>query len=354
MKTSVKHNGWAVCALVIVALCMAAAFLPWHDSAVKATVGEESTVIISETADLFGTSIKYLDAVTVFSGACLAFLLFGLLTGSKNIIRVFAAVFSIAVLLVVTVFVCGMEDYTSARYAAEEYTVLFPADAQIQLTTDVGMGIFVLPLLTVMLCLCCFKAASDKEELRQPDLRRLCICAMLVAIGVVLSGVLNIPSFSVGIYSMKIGLGSLAAILAGVLYGPFYGGVVGALVDLLQATLFPKGAFVPWFTLVALFSGLIPGLFFTHRKKAPGLLRIGLATLVGQLACSVLANTFLIHWLYGAPLEVLIVPRLINQAIMIPVYTLLIWALVLVLSRTKLLYRFTDYERQEITPVANE
>jgi len=177
---------------------------------------------------------------------------------------------------------------------------------------------------------------------------RICVCAMLIAIGVLLSGPLSIPDFSLGTYSMKVGLGSLAAILAGVLYGPLYGAIVGGLVDFLQAMLFPKGAFVPWFTLVAVLSGLIPGLFFCVRRRTVPtwmlLLRIFIATLVGQAVCSVGLNTYLLYKLYSIPWQALIIKRIVNQAVMVPVYSLLIWGIMSILKGSKLLYKFTDYD----------
>ena len=177
---------------------------------------------------------------------------------------------------------------------------------------------------------------------------RICVCAMLIAIGVLLSGPLSIPDFSLGTYSMKVGLGSLAAILAGVLYGPLYGGIVGGLVDFLQAMIFPKGAFVPWFTLVAILSGVIPGLFFiTKRRTVPAwllLIRIFVATLVGQAVCSVGLNTYLLYKLYSIPWQALIVKRLVNQAVMVPVYSLIIWGIMGILKSSKVLYKCTDYD----------
>ena len=90
---------------------------------------------------------------------------------------------------------------------------------------------------------------------------RLVVCAMLTALGVVLGGLLSIPAMPFGSYTLKIGFGVLPVIIAGVLYGPGYGAIVGALCDLLQALIFPKGAYMPWFTVVGALFGLIP-----HRK----------------------------------------------------------------------------------------
>ena len=95
----------------------------------------------------------------------------------------------------------------------------------------------------------------------------LVVCGLLTALGVILGGLLSIPAVPFGSYSLKIGFGVLPVILSGVLFGPAYGGIVGALTDLIQALLFPKGAYMPWFTVVGIFFGLVPGLFFMKKQK---------------------------------------------------------------------------------------
>ena len=44
------------------------------------------------------------------------------------------------------------------------------------------------------------------------DTRALAVCAMLTALGVLLGGMLKIPAFLFGGYSVKIGFGVLAAL----------------------------------------------------------------------------------------------------------------------------------------------
>ncbi len=162
--------------------------------------------------------------------------------------------------------------------------------------------------------------------------KKLVICALLVAIGTILGGLGSVPLFSFGVYSVKIGFGVLSVILAGVLYGPVYGGMVGGLADLLQALLFPKGPFMPWFTLVGVLFGLIPGLFFM-KKQPVTFKRLFLAVTAGQLIGSVLLNTALLVWLYGVP-WVVIWERLLKQVVMIPVYTVMVYSIVKLLQRS--------------------
>ena len=151
------------------------------------------------------------------------------------------------------------------------------------------------------------------------------------ALGVVLGGLLSIPAMPLGSYTLKIGLGVLPVIVTAVLYGPLYGGTVGALTDLLQALIFPKGAYMPWFTVIGALFGVIPGMFFVKGQK-PTLKRIFVAVFSGQMVCSVVLNTLLLMWLYGSPWQI-VYARLINQAVMIPLYTALVYYVVKLMDK---------------------
>ena len=151
------------------------------------------------------------------------------------------------------------------------------------------------------------------------------------ALGVVLGGLLSIPAMPLGSYTLKIGLGVLPVIVTAVLYGPLYGGTVGALTDLLQALIFPKGAYMPWFTVIGALFGVIPGMFFVKGQK-PTLKRIFAAVFSGQTVCSVVLNTLLLMWLYGSPWQI-VYARLINQAVMIPLYTALVYYVVKLMDK---------------------
>jgi len=164
-----------------------------------------------------------------------------------------------------------------------------------------------------------------------PRTRRTVACALFTALGVVLGGMLSIPAMPLGAYTLKIGFGVLPVILAAVLYGPGYGAAVGGLTDLLQALIFPKGGYVPWFTIVGALFGLIPGLFFTKGQR-PTFPRIFAAVFSGQAVCSVALNTLLLMWLYGSPYQI-VYARLVNQAVMIPLYSVLVYYLIRLLKR---------------------
>ena len=161
--------------------------------------------------------------------------------------------------------------------------------------------------------------------------RTLVYCALLTALGVVLGGMLSIPAMPLGSYTLKIGFGVLPVILAAVLFGPAYGGIVGGLTDLLQALIFPKGPYMPWFTVIGALFGVIPGLFFGKGQRITWK-RLFAAVFTGQTVCSVVLNTLLLMWLYGSPYQI-IYARIVNQAVMIPLYTVMIYWIIKVLRR---------------------
>lgn len=173
---------------------------------------------------------------------------------------------------------------------------------------------------------------AGKQPNVRPATRKVAVCALLSAMGAVLGIVaLPLPAVSAGGYSLKLGITVLPVILAAVLYGPAYGGMVGAITDLLPALLFPKGPFVPWFTIIGALFGVIPGLFFA-KGQTPTAKRLLVAVATGQLVCSVVLNTLLLTTLYGLPYQIVYV-RLLNQAVMIPVYTILTYGAVRLLKK---------------------
>ena len=183
---------------------------------------------------------------------------------------------------------------------------------------------------------------KDKEQRkRRPKdkqsrvMQQVLIGVRPACLGMVLGGLLSIPAMPLGNYTLKIGLGVLPVIVTAVLYGPLYGGTVGALTDLVQALIFPKGAYMPWFTVIGALFGVIPGMFFVKGQK-PTLKRIFAAVFSGQTVCSVVLNTLLLMWLYGSPWQI-VYARLINQAVMIPLYTALVYYVVKLMDKCRII-----------------
>ncbi len=225
----------------------------------------------------------------------------------------------------IAVALCAM--IPCALYAYFNRTYTFEAESPDFL---VMAGIF-LPWVGIIGLMLRLWQSAQERLWTQDKTRRLVISALLTALAVVLGGLLSIPAMPFGVYSLKIGFGVLPVILTGVLFGPAYGAMVGGMADFLQVMIFPRGAYVPFFTVIGTLFGLIPGLFFMRGQEAK-FPRVLLAVAAGQLIASVGLNTLLLIWLYSMPWETFI-PRIINQAVMIPIYAVLVYYCVRLLRR---------------------
>ena len=163
-------------------------------------------------------------------------------------------------------------------------------------------------------------------------LRMIVLLAMLTAMEVVLNRFLSINT-----PYLKIGFSFVPVVVAAILYGPLGGACVGALGDLIGAILFPNGPFFPGFTVTALLTGLVYGLFL-YKKQTP--LRIVLAVAVNQLILSLFLNTLWLTILWmgtekAAPYLTILATRIGQCALLIPVQYLVIQILAPVLRRLK-------------------
>ena len=143
------------------------------------------------------------------------------------------------------------------------------------------------------------------------------VCAALIAAAIVLSRFLSINA-----WNLKIGFTFIPVFLAAYLYGPIGGALVGGVADLLGATLFPIGAYFPGFTLTCVLQGTVYGLLL-NKKQTP--VRI----------LGLLLNTLWISILYGSSFEALLVTRVVQCLIMIPVEFIVIGMLSKMMARHK-------------------
>ncbi len=161
--------------------------------------------------------------------------------------------------------------------------------------------------------------APAKAAGRDTRLVMIITLAMLTAMEVVLNRFLSIKT-----QELKIGFSFVPVVIAAMLYGPLGGGCVGALGDFIGAMLFPNGPFFPGFTLTALLTGAVFGLFL-HRSQKP--VRVVLSVALNQLILSLLLNSLWISVLYGSPYLPLLGTRIIQCAVLIPVQIVCILAL---------------------------
>ncbi|NLM97490.1 MAG: folate family ECF transporter S component, partial [Halanaerobiaceae bacterium] len=154
---------------------------------------------------------------------------------------------------------------------------------------------------------------------------RLVFMSFLIALSIILTRILSIRVPIGGVEGIRIGFGGLPIIFAGVIGGPVAGGVVGAMSDMLGYFINPIGPYMPHFTLTSFLTGYIPGLIikYVFRKKA-GFYSLFTAIAIGQITTSVILVPLFVNMLFKTPLEVLLIPRVISQAVHIPLYTVFI------------------------------
>ena len=149
---------------------------------------------------------------------------------------------------------------------------------------------------------------------------------MITTIGVLMAIEIVLSRFlSINIWSNKIGFAFVPCALCAVLFGVGPTVILEILADLLGATLFPSGAFFPGFTLTAALRGLSYGLLL-GKEQTP--VRIAAVTLFNNLVLGLGLNSLWISILYGSPFEALIVARVVQCLILIPVEFVVITAIV--------------------------
>lgn len=147
--------------------------------------------------------------------------------------------------------------------------------------------------------------------MKKLNTKKLVLMSLLVAIQVILSRFLSINA-----WNLKIGFAFAPVALCGIMLGLVPTAIVAVIADVLGALLFPSGMFFPGFTLTALLHGAVYGLLL---HKQPGPVRIGIAVVIDQLVLGLMLNTLWISILYGSPYWGVLLTRVPQCAIMVPV-----------------------------------
>ncbi len=144
--------------------------------------------------------------------------------------------------------------------------------------------------------------------------------ALLIALEIILSRFL---SFSTPV--AKISFAFIPVAICGMLYGPLCAGAVGGLSDIIGVALFPNGIYFPGFTLSAILSGVIYGLFLKNSYNNSASLII--AVFINRILISLCLTTFWLTLLTNVSFNILISTRLIQNILMLPVQIIVIRSL---------------------------
>lgn len=149
--------------------------------------------------------------------------------------------------------------------------------------------------------------------------KHVVLCGLLAALAVVLGMVATI---SIGPY-IRIGFSGLPNRMVEFLFGPVTGCLFGGALDVLKFILNPTGPYFFGFTLNAMLSGIIYGIFLYHRPVS--LKRILAAEFAVKILVNCILNTFWLSMLYGEAFSVLFLPRVIKNAVMLPIDSFILY-----------------------------
>jgi len=168
---------------------------------------------------------------------------------------------------------------------------------------------------------------SSKISAR-PNVRRLAITAMMIAMEIILHRFLAYQGQSV-----QINIAFLPIFVVAVAYGPIWSGLAWAIGDTLGTFIAGNGAWFPLFTLTNFISGILMGFFF-YRKEIK-FVRVLIYVLVNAVFCSLFLQTLFLtvyfnDWAMGfeAGLDSYLTRlglRLIQNAVLVPVQLAIIY-----------------------------
>lgn len=152
------------------------------------------------------------------------------------------------------------------------------------------------------------------------NVKTLVYMALLIALHLILTRV-----FVIELGAYRISVGSVTTILAGLWLGPVAGGVCGLCADLIGCM--TKGYAVnPFITVAAILWGVIPALakpFFVNKKKTGKTVGICVSIVFTAVLSSLILTTAGLVIFLGYNFYTIMPGRLIQFAILIPIYCVL-------------------------------
>ncbi|MEG6612713.1 folate family ECF transporter S component [Pseudoclostridium thermosuccinogenes] len=172
-----------------------------------------------------------------------------------------------------------------------------------------------------------WKLKSSLDEFG--NVRTIAMSGMLVALNVILT------FFDISLSNvLRISFSFLPLAMGGMLYGPVVGGAMGVVGDILGYLARPDGPFFPGFTLNALLSGALYGLFLYKRPvKLKSVIAVSLLITV---SINLLLNPVWLSMMYGNAFIVLLTGRIVKNVIMFPINTALLFAALKLVERVKI------------------
>lgn len=160
---------------------------------------------------------------------------------------------------------------------------------------------------------------SSMRELASP--KNLALCGVMGALSMVLG---IVASIQIGPY-IKIGFSGLPNRIVECLFGPVIGCIFGGTMDILKFIAKPDGPFFFGFTFDAMLAGILYGSILY--KKPVTIPRVFVAELAAKVIVNCGFNTLWISVLYGKGFLAILPMRLLKNAIMLPIDTIITFAM---------------------------
>ena len=147
---------------------------------------------------------------------------------------------------------------------------------------------------------------------------RLVIMAFLIALEIILTRFCSINT-----PILRIGFGFLPVAMMGIMYGPIWAAIGYAVGDILGMLIFPSGIFFPGFTVTAMLTGLVFGLFL-HNKEKITWKTVLPASLIIILVLNLCLDTLWLSIMFGDAFIALLPTRIFKCVVMLPIHLVLI------------------------------
>ena len=180
---------------------------------------------------------------------------------------------------------------------------------------------------------------SSMRELASP--KNLALCGVMGALSMVLG---IVASIQIGPY-IKIGFSGLPNRIVECLFGPVIGCIFGGTMDILKFIAKPDGPFFFGFTFDAMLAGVLYGSILY--KKPVTIPRVFVADLAAKVIVNCGFNTLWISVLYGKGFLAILPMRLLKNAIMLPIDTIITFAMLTLATQIATQFHFSKPKLNE-------
>ena len=180
---------------------------------------------------------------------------------------------------------------------------------------------------------------SSMRELASP--KNLALCGVMGALSMVLG---IVASIQIGPY-IKIGFSGLPNRIVECLFGPVIGCIFGGTMDILKFIAKPDGPFFFGFTFDAMLAGVLYGSILY--KKPVTIPRVFVAELAAKVIVNCGFNTLWISVLYGKGFLAILPMRLLKNAIMLPIDTIITFAMLTLATQIATQFDFSKPKLNE-------